>query len=79
MSGRTHHASLGFIAARVGLSVGPHHAIDAELSIVWEAAKVAAICPVLHRLTCPCNPYSVDGGRGAYRGGYWKRGRWVVK
>ena len=47
-----HHGSFGFIAARVWLPVRPDHAIDAELSIVWEAAKVSSICPVLYSLAC---------------------------
>ena len=52
ISGLTYHGRLGFKAAGMGLSVGPDHAVDTELSIVWEASKVPSISPVLHRLTC---------------------------
>lgn len=36
----------------MGLPVGPDHAIDAELSIIWEAAEVPSIRPVLHSPAC---------------------------
>ena len=45
-----HHGGLGFPAARVGLPVGPDHAVDAELGVIREAAKVPSIGPVLHLL-----------------------------
>ena len=47
-----YHGSLGLKATWVGDPVGPDHAIDAELCIIWEAAKVASISPVLHSLAC---------------------------
>ena len=46
-----YHGSFGLPASRVGLPVRPNHAIDAELGIIREAAKVTAICPVLHLLS----------------------------
>ena len=46
----------------MGLPVRPDHAIDAELSIIWEVAKVPSICPVLHCLTCTSEPpQSMEG------------------
>ncbi len=50
--GAGYHGSLGLKAAGVGLPVGPDHAVDAELCIIWEGAKVTSICPILHSLAC---------------------------
>lgn len=77
-SGVSHHGRLGFKAGGVGFPVGPHHAVDAELSIIWEAAEVPSIRPVLHCLTCSFKPQSVDsrlqqGGKGKGRGGAKRR------
>jgi hypothetical protein len=50
--GADYHGRLGLKAARVGLPVGPDHAVDAELGVIWEAAKVTSVSPVLHSLAC---------------------------
>ena len=48
MNRKLYHGGFSFPAPRVGLPVGPNHAIDAELSIVGEAAKIPPIGPVLY-------------------------------
>ena len=50
MNRKPYHGGFSFPASRVGLPVGPNHAIDAELSIIGEAAEVSPIGPVLHLL-----------------------------
>lgn len=43
-----YHGSFCLPASRMGLPIRPDHAIDAELGIIREAAKVSSVGPVLH-------------------------------